>query len=67
MSDGPEIENATRMSKNNNVNPGQYKVGGRLHPGDDNSEQERAKAEASIAEHELREEAPRPKKAKDGK
>jgi len=45
------------MSKNNNVNPGQYKVAGRLHPGDDNSQQERAKAKASIAEHELREEA----------
>ena len=23
------------MSKYNNVNPGQYKVGGRLHPGDE--------------------------------
>ena len=47
------------MSKHNNVNPGQYKVGGRLHPGDDNSRQEQAKAEASIAEHELDEQSRR--------
>jgi hypothetical protein len=49
------------MSKHNNVNPGQYTIGGRLHPGDDNSEQKRAKAEASIAEHELREQTNREK------
>ena len=45
------------MSKQNNVNPGQYKVAGRLHPGDDGSAQEKAKEQSSIAEHELREEA----------
>ena len=45
------------MSKHNNVNPGQYKVGGRLHPGDDSSRQQQEKAQASIAEHELREDA----------
>jgi hypothetical protein len=27
-------EGVTDMSKNNNVNPGQYKVGGREHPGE---------------------------------
>jgi hypothetical protein len=53
------------MSKHNNVNPGQYKVGGRLHPGDDNSKQEQAKADASINEHESREEARRPKQEKE--
>jgi len=56
---GAEFEDPGCMSKHNNVNPGQYKVGGRLHPGDDNSRQEEAKAEASIAEHELREDARR--------
>jgi hypothetical protein len=45
------------MSKQNNVNPGQYKVGGRLHPGDDSTKQEEAKARASMLEHKLREEA----------
>jgi hypothetical protein len=45
------------MSKQNNVNPGQYKVDGRLHPGDDSSAQTQAKEQASIAEHELREQA----------
>ena len=45
------------MSKNNNVNPGQYKVGGRLHPGDDSSKPEQEKSEASITEHRLHEEA----------
>ena len=47
------------MSKQNNVNPGQYKVGGRLHPGDDSTTQEQAKSEASVNEHESREEAKR--------
>jgi hypothetical protein len=45
------------MSKQNNVNPGQYKVGGRLHPGDDSSKQEQDKVQASLTEHELREQA----------
>ena len=40
------------MSKQNNVNPGQYKVGGRLHPGDDSTPQNDAKAQASINENE---------------
>lgn len=47
------------MSKHNNVNPGQYKVGGRLHPGDDDSRQEHDKAQASVTDQELREEARR--------
>jgi hypothetical protein len=47
------------MSKNNNVNPGQYKVGGRLHPGDDSTPQKDAKALASINEQESSEEARR--------
>ncbi|HET7697476.1 MAG TPA: hypothetical protein VFK57_17300 [Vicinamibacterales bacterium] len=45
------------MSKHNNVNPGQYKVGGRLRPGDDSTKQQEAKAEASKLEHELREQS----------
>ena len=45
------------MSKHNNVNPGQYKVAGRLHPGDDSSKQEHDKTEAAITEQRLREEA----------
>jgi len=45
------------MSKQNNVNPGQYKVGGTLHPGDESSKQDQDKQRASIAEHELREKA----------
>jgi hypothetical protein len=49
------------MSKHNNVNPGQYKVGGRLRPGDDSSQTEKDKAQAAIAEERLREEARRPK------
>ena len=53
------------MSKNSNVNPGQYKVDGRLKPGDDSSRQEEAKSEASIAEHQLREEARSSEKKKD--
>ena len=43
------------MSKNNNVNPGQYKVAGRLRPDEENREQD--KMRASVAEHELREKA----------
>ena len=53
------------MSKENNVNPGQYKVGGRLHPGDDSTKQKEDKAQASMTEHELREEARNPKKKKE--
>ena len=45
------------MSKHNNVNPGQYKVGGRLHPGDDSSKQDEDKAQAAMTEHQLREDA----------
>ena len=47
------------MSKHNNVNPGQYKVGGRLRPGDDSSAQEHDKVRASTEEHERREEEKR--------
>lgn len=54
---GSELEAAISMSKNNNVNPGQYKVGGRLHPGDDSSRQEHDKAQAAMTEQRLREEA----------
>jgi hypothetical protein len=32
---GNELEHAKRMSKNNNVNPGQYKVAGRERQGED--------------------------------
>jgi len=60
-----ELEALNAMSKNNNVNPGQYKVGGRLQPGDDSSRQEKAKEDASIAEHELREEGRRPETKKE--
>ena len=48
------------MSKSNNVNPGQYKVAGRLRQ-DDAAREEKAKEKASVAEHELREEADRNK------
>jgi hypothetical protein len=51
------LKTSVAMSKSNNVNPGQYKVDGRLHPGDDSSAQEQAKEQASIAEHESREKA----------
>jgi hypothetical protein len=37
------------MSKNNNVNPGQYKVAGRERPGKDIPEPERARGSASGA------------------
>ena len=33
MTRGKEVEGASRMSGKNNVNPGQYKVGGREKPG----------------------------------
>ena len=62
---GVELVATEAMSKHNNVNPGQYKVGGRLHPGDDSSKQEQGKAQASIEEHQLREEARKPKKQED--
>ena len=51
------LKTLNAMSKHNNVNPGQYKVGGRLHPADDSSKQEKDKAQAAMTEHELREEA----------
>lgn len=38
------------MSKNNNVNPGQYKVAGRERQGED-IVHEREKAKASVTEH----------------
>ena len=60
--DGLELETFRAMSKQNNVNPGQYKVGGRLHPGDDSTRQEQDKAEAAMTEQRLREEARRPEK-----
>ena len=53
------------MSKYNNVNPGQYKVAGRLRQDEDDRTEE-AKAKASITEHELREQAHR-RKPKDKK
>jgi hypothetical protein len=62
---GVELETLTDMSKNNNVNPGQYKVGGRLHPGDDSSKQQQDKAEAAMTEQRLREEARGPEKEED--
>jgi len=46
------------MSKNNNVNPGQYKTKGRERQGED-IVQEREKMRASLVEHHLREEAKR--------
>jgi hypothetical protein len=60
-----ELEVFMRMSKHNNVNPGQYKVDGRLHPGDDSSKQEHDKAEAAMTEQRLREESRRPEKKED--
>ena len=44
------------MSKNNNVNPGQYKVAGRERQGEDINAQAE-KAELTKNAHELREEA----------
>ena len=52
------------MSKNNNVNPGQYKVAGRLRT-DEDDRPDQDKARASIEEHELREEAQRSQKKND--
>lgn len=51
-----DLKTSSVMSKHNNVNPGQYKVGGRLRPGDDSTEQQQAKAQASIQDHQLRQE-----------
>ena len=53
------------MSKHKNVNPGQYKVGGSLRPGDDSSKQEASKAQAAVSEHELREKARADQKKKE--
>ena len=44
------------MSKNNNVNPGQYKVAGRERQGED-IVQDREKVKASMAENQVREQA----------
>jgi hypothetical protein len=49
------------MSKNNNVNPGQYKVAGRERQGEE-VVHDREKAKASVTEHGLREQAKRQKK-----
>jgi hypothetical protein len=62
---GVEFEPLIAMSKHNNVNPGQYKVGGRLHPGDDSSRQEHDKAQAAMTEQRLREEARGPEQEKE--
>ena len=51
------------MSKNNNVNPGQYKVAGRERQGED-IVHEREKTRASMTEHTERVEA---KKSKPGR
>jgi type I restriction-modification system DNA methylase subunit len=48
------------MSKNINVNPGQYNVAGRERPGED-IVHDRENAKASLNEHELREQAKRKK------
>ena len=52
------------MSKHKNVNPGQYKVGGSLRPGDDSSKQNQDKSEAAKVEQQLREDARAPEKQK---
>ena len=49
------------MSKDNNVNPGQYKVGGRLRQ-DDKARVDEERAKASEAEQRLHDETYRPKK-----
>jgi hypothetical protein len=49
------------MSKNNNVNPGQYKVAGRERQGEE-VVHDREKAKASVTEHDEREQAKRRKK-----
>jgi hypothetical protein len=51
------------MSKNNNVNPGQYKVAGRLR-NDEDDRKKQDKAVASVAGQELRNESRRGKKEK---
>jgi hypothetical protein len=55
------------MSKNNNVNPGQYKVAGRERPGED-IVQTREKVKAVLAEQErLQSERKRPQPRRSGK
>ena len=49
------------MSKDNNVNPGQYKVGGRLRQ-DDKARVDEERAKASEAEQRSQDETYRPKK-----
>jgi hypothetical protein len=61
---GAEVVTLGGISKDNNVNPGQYKVGGRLRPGED-GRQEQDKERASVTEHELREEARRTQNKKE--
>ena len=61
---GLELEAANDMSKDNNVNPGQYKLRGRLRQ-DDAGRVEDGKAKASIAEQKLRNQSRRPKAKKD--
>jgi len=47
----------------NNVNPGQYKVAGRLRP-DDEARHEKGKEKAGVAKHELREQSRAERKKK---
>jgi hypothetical protein len=60
---GAILEEIKLMSKNNNVNPGQYKVAGRLRP-DDEARHERGKEKAGVAKHELREQSRAERKKK---
>jgi len=53
------------MSKNNNVNPGQYKVAGRERQGEE-VVHEQEKSKASVADHDLREQSKRQKKTGGG-
>jgi hypothetical protein len=51
-----ELETVAGMSKRNNVNPGQYKVAGRLRA-DEDARPNQDKVRASLKTHELREKA----------
>ena len=50
---GVKLEASGCMSKNSNVNPGQYKVAGRLRPDENDREQDKVKA--SVLEHQVKE------------
>jgi hypothetical protein len=54
--DGSKFEVREAMSKNNNVNPGQYKVAGRERQGED-IVQRAEKAKVTQKAHQLREQA----------